>query len=75
MRLTNDELSSKFDTESEQLSVLEKQINDIDSRLEHLYDALETGIFSSEELAPRIRKLQARKQELSLSKEKAELAL
>jgi len=75
MRLTNDELSTEFNAEREKLSVLEKQTNDIESRLEHLYDALETGTFSSEELAPRIRKLQTRKEELSLAKEKAELAL
>jgi len=75
MRLTNDELSTEFEAERENLSVLEKQTNDIESRLEHLYDALETGTFSSEELAPRIRKLQTRKEELFQAKEKAELSL
>jgi len=38
--------------------------------LEHLYDALEKGTSSSDELAPRIRKLQERENELLEKKRK-----
>ena len=47
-------------------------MHDIDLRLENLYDALERGSFSSEELAPRIRKLQVRRNELIEMKCEAE---
>jgi len=54
---------------------LERQINDVESRLEHLYDALETGSFSNDELAPRIQKWKTRQEELSRARDEAELAL
>ena len=55
--------------------MLEKQIVDVESRLEHLYDALETKAFSSEELAPRIRKLQAKRDDLITTRNQIESTL
>jgi len=75
MRLTNEELDSEMKNEREQKVTLERQINDVESRLEHLYDALETGSFSNDELAPRIRKWKTRQEELSRARDEAELAL
>lgn len=75
VRLTSEELNIELETEREQMLTFDRQIRDVKSRLEHLYDALETGSFSSDELAPRIKKLQARHKQLSLAKEKVELAM
>jgi len=75
LHLTNEEISSGTQREKEQVKVLERQIRDIESRLEHLYDALETSAFNHEELAPRIRKQQARLEELREVKLQAELEL
>ncbi len=60
-------------TQREQIFTFKRQIKDVESRLEHLYDALETGSFSSDELAPRIRRLRVRLERVSLVKEKVEL--
>ncbi len=62
--ILNEEINTSMQSITERQETLELQIDDVDSRLEHLYDALEKGVFSSDELAPRIRKLQERKNEL-----------
>ena len=62
--ITREEMDSSIRSQREQLEVLDSQISDAELRLEHLYHALEKGSFSQQELAPRIRKLQARKEEL-----------
>ena len=68
VRLTNEELDSSLGLEKDRLRIIERQIGDLDSRLEHLYDALETGSFNSEEPAPRIRKLKTRREEFLAQK-------
>lgn len=68
-------LQAQCTNERQQIRILERQIRDVESRLEHLYDALETGAFSSEELAPSIRKLQAKKEDLELARQETELAV
>ena len=60
----NEEINISMQSIMERQETLELQINDVDSRLEHLYDALEKGSLSSDELAPRIRKMQERKNDL-----------
>ncbi len=64
VRLTNEDLETSVGSDKQQLQLIQKQIVDVDSRLENLYDALETKAFSSEELAPRIRIMQSKKNEL-----------
>jgi len=59
--IVNEEIDASTNSVMERQGTLELQISDVDSRLEHLYDALEKGSFSSDELAPRIRKLQERR--------------
>ena len=75
VRLTNEELDSSLGLEKDRLRAIEEQIGDLDSRLEHLYDALETGSFNSEELAPRIRKLKTRREEFLAQKNQIECSL
>ena len=68
VRLTNEELVQTSSEDRERLGILEGQITDVESRLGKLYDALETGKFKSGELAPRIRTLTQKKEELQLAK-------
>ncbi|MFC1860130.1 recombinase family protein [Chloroflexota bacterium] len=75
VRLTNEELGSGMEFEKDRLNTIERQIDDIDSRLENLYDALEKGSFESDELAPRIRKLKARRDELLTQRNQTEYSL
>jgi len=75
VRLTNEELAQTCDDERERLQLLEAQLADADSRLGKLYDALETGEFKSGELAPRIKALFQKKEELQQAKVGAEEAL
>jgi DNA invertase Pin-like site-specific DNA recombinase len=75
VRLTNEELAQTCEEERERLQLLEAQIADVDSRLGKLYDALETGEFKGGELAPRIKALFQKKEELQQAKAEAEEAL
>lgn len=75
VKLTNEELAQTCDEERERLELIQAQIADVDSRLGKLYDALETGEFKSGELAPRIKALFAKKEELQQVKAEAEEAL
>jgi len=74
-RLTNDELALSSAEVRERLTLLEAQIADVNNRLSKLYEVLETGEFHSEELAPRIRALLQRKEELQRSKYETEEAI
>ena len=64
VRLTNEELTERCEQETERLQLLDAQIAEVDSRLGKLYDALETGEFKGGELAPRIKVLFGKKEEL-----------
>ena len=75
VRLTNEELAQTWDEERERLQLLEAQLGDVDSRLGKLYDALETGEFKGGELAPRIKALFQKKEELQQTKAEVEEAL
>jgi site-specific DNA recombinase len=67
--ITREEMNSDTRAQRDQLEILDGQISDTEVRLEHLFDALEKGSFSQEELGPRIRKLQSRKNELESAKQ------
>jgi len=75
VQLTTEDMEGSLGTERQTLHMIEKQAADVDTRLEHLYDALETRSFSAEELAPRIRKLQSKRDELMVKKNQAEMDL
>ena len=64
IRMTNEEMQALSQDEGERVKVLDSQVRDVDTRLQRLYDALETGKFAADELAPRIRALVAKKAEL-----------
>lgn len=83
VHLVNEEMDSAAGNYREELDVISDEIVDINSRLERLYDALETGKLGLDDLAPRIQQLryrqellQSRKRELEtlLSDRKVELA-
>ena len=65
VRLTNEELANSLGHLEERLQMQDSQIGDLDRRLGHLYDALETGQLTVTELAPRIRELQERRELLA----------
>ncbi len=68
MRLTNEELAQTSSEDRERLGILEGQIADVESRLGKLYDALETGEFKTSDLAPKIRALMQKKEEMQHAK-------
>ncbi len=72
MRLTNEELCQSCSENRERLELIQTQIEELDSRLGKLYDALETGDFNSMELSPRIKALSQRKEELLKTKTEVE---
>ena len=51
-----------------QLDVVVEEIANIKRRLDRLYDAVETGNLSLDDLAPRIRELKARRDNLQAKK-------
>ena len=65
VRLVNAELDSANILFKDKLDALDIDLVDIGSRLSKLYDALETGKLSLGDLAPRIKELKAKQDELS----------
>jgi len=72
VKLTNEELDRASDDNRKRLGILDEQITEVDSRLGRLYDALETGEFKGGELAPRIKSLLEKKEELHQVKAEVE---
>jgi site-specific DNA recombinase len=65
VRLVNMELDSTHDILREKLDAIDGELNDVEIRLSKLYDALETEKLSLDDLAPRIKELRVRQDELS----------
>ena len=63
--LVNMELDSTHDILREKLDAIDAELNDVEIRLSKLYDALETEKLSLDDLAPRIKELRVRQDELS----------
>ena len=63
--LVNRELDSSHDILRERLDAIDADLNDVGIRLSRLYDALETNKLSLNDLAPRIKELRLRQDELS----------
>ena len=63
--LVNEELQSASCGLKDRMDVINAELRDIRARLSRLYDALETGKLEFDDLAPRIRELKARQDELS----------
>ena len=63
--LVNRELDSSHDILGERLDAIDAELSDVEIRLCKLYDALETNKLSLNDLAPRIKELRSRQNELS----------
>ena len=64
VELVNDELDSTHGILRDRLTAIDAELNDVKIRLSKLYDALETGKLSLDDLAPRIKELKTRQDEL-----------
>ncbi|MFH1662681.1 MAG: recombinase family protein [Chloroflexota bacterium] len=64
VKLVNDELDSSISMFKDKLISIDAEQGDVQARLSRLYDALETGKLTLDELAPRIKELKARSDEL-----------
>jgi len=65
VKLVNEELDSTHVVLKDKLDAIDAELNDVSARLSRLYDALETGKLSLDDLAPRIKELRTRQDELS----------
>jgi site-specific DNA recombinase len=63
--LVNEELQSASSLLSERVDVIDAELRDVSARLSKHYEALETGELELNDLAPRIRELKARQDELN----------
>jgi site-specific DNA recombinase len=68
VRLTNEDMARASEGDSEKLDTLKVQLEETEGRLARLYDALETGEFETQQLAPRIKTLLQRKEDLAMAK-------
>jgi site-specific DNA recombinase len=57
------------------LNTVVAEINNVNSRLERLYDALETGTLQLVDLAPRIKELRQRQEQLQISRQELDILL
>ena len=62
--LVNEDLDTAHSAYAEKLGVIDAELKDVNSRLTKLYDALETGKLDLNDLAPRIKELKRRQDEL-----------
>ena len=65
VELVNEELDSSHTAYREKLEVIDAELKDVNLRLARHYDALETGKLGLDDLAPIIRELKARQEEIS----------
>ena len=65
VRLVNKELMASNDILKDKLEDIDAELKDVSNRLSRMYDALETGKLILDDLAPRIRELRLRQDELS----------
>jgi site-specific DNA recombinase len=65
VKLVNEELDSSHNLYREKLEVMDAELKEVNSRLTRHYDILETGKLSLDDLAPRIKELKARQEEIS----------
>jgi site-specific DNA recombinase len=74
-RLVNEEMDSAAGNYREELDIISDEIAGINSRLERLYDALETGKLGLDDLAPRIQQLRHRQEQLQAKRLELEALL
>lgn len=64
VRMVNEEVDSTMNSYQSELGLISDAIEDVNHRLERLYDVIETGKLNLDELVPRIRELQSRQEKL-----------
>jgi len=67
-KMIEEELQSDRDRANERAAAVESEFRDVEARLGRLYDALETGRLSMDDLAPRIKATRERQEALLLAK-------
>ena len=75
VKVVDAEMGQALEQDRERLELIRTRIGDVDSRLGKLYEALETGEFTSKDLAPRIRVLLEKKETLEVAEAEAENVL
>ena len=66
--LVNEEIGAAASEHRQRLQTVVEEIADVKRRLEKLYDALETGKVSLDDLAPRIQQLRLRQEQLQVTR-------
>ncbi len=75
VKLVNAELDSSHGLLKEKLDAIDVELDDVKARLTKLYDALETGKLSLDDLAPRIKELKTRQDDLGKARVQTEADL
>ena len=75
VRLVNEQMDTQAKEYRERLDTIAQEMASTSQRLDRLYDALETGKLTLEDLSPRIQELRQRQQKLQASKWEAEALL
>ncbi len=65
VRMVNEELDTGHLLTKDKLANIDTELLELENRLSRLYDALETGKLTLDDLAPRIKELRAKQDELS----------
>jgi site-specific DNA recombinase len=65
VRLVNEEIDSTYGAATDRLDAIDAELRNVRNRLSMLYDALETGRLGLDDLAPRIKELKIRQDELT----------
>ena len=68
VHLVNEEMDAATGNYRERLNVIFSEIDNVNQRLERLYDALETGSLRLTDLAPRIQRLRQRQEQLNATR-------
>ncbi|MBI4311033.1 MAG: recombinase family protein [Chloroflexi bacterium] len=72
VRLLAEEMDSTSTERRERLEAVKEDLDDVATRLERLYDALETGKLTLDDLGPRIQQLRVRQDQLMAAREDLE---
>ncbi|MDO9580840.1 MAG: recombinase family protein, partial [Bacteroidales bacterium] len=72
VRMVNEELDTGHLLTKDKLTNIDTELLELENRLSRLYDALETGKLTLDDLAPRIKELRAKQDELSKARVIAE---
>jgi len=66
VHLVNEEMDTTMKSHQDELDLMSQATNDVNHRLERLYDTIETGMIKLDELVPRIHGMRSRQEQLQL---------